>query len=478
VRHRGLRGGAGDGRGHRRRSALGGVPRPGRRARPARVLVDADPVAAAPGRSRRARHLRRLLPRAARPRRPRPRGAGPRRVRGVHRDRGRPRGGRAARARGRVPRLRRPRQRRVLRVRGRDRDDRRREPPGVPEPRLQSRRADRRRAGAVRRRRAGPDAGRAAAPPGGRRVGDVRVDPHPQGRLDVPGRGADPDVHVARPPGRPGAGPRRRVAARPRGAAPAGAEDGGDRAAGRRRRSRLQQPAHRDQRLHRGPLGRSPAGAGARGPRGDPRRRQPRGGADRPAAGVQPAHDHRAAAAQPDRAGGPAGPDARAHPRRAHHAGDPARAGAAGGDGRRWADRAGAAQPRGQRARRDAPGRYADDHHRRRRQRAARAAGVPDRRGYRRGHDRRRARARVRAVLHHQAPGPGLGARPGDGLRHRQAGRRVHPGRQPGRATAAASRRACPRSTRSTRRPLASGPRTCAAPRWCSWSRTRPASAG
>ena len=49
------------------------------------------------------------------------------------------------------------------------------------------------------------------------------------------------------------------------------------------------------------------------------------------------------------------------------------------------------------------------------------------------GMDDARARAAVRAVLHHQGAGPGHRPRAGHGLRHRAAERRAHPGRSRGR---------------------------------------------
>ena len=114
---------------------------------------------------------------------------------------------------------------------------------------------------------------------------------------------------------------------------------------------------------------------------------------------------------------------------------DVAGAGPVADHGRRRPARAGAGQPRRQRPRRDARGRHAHARHReRRRRRRVRAdphrarprplrAAAGER--HRRRDDARRRRAGVRAVLHHQAQGPGHGARPGDDLRHR------HPGRRP-----------------------------------------------
>ena len=141
-----------------------------------------------------------------------------------------------------------------------------------------------------------------------------------------------------------------------RAAAPV-AEDGGDRTARRRRRARLQQPPARDQRLLRVPrrLARRRAPAALR--ERDPLGRRARRGADAPAARVQPQAGAAAARPQPERLGArdrddAAPPDRRGRPRRARP-----RADAAAGRGRPEPDRPGAAQPRGQRARRD--GRHA-----------------------------------------------------------------------------------------------------------------------
>ena len=83
------------------------------------------------------------------------------------------------------------------------------------------------------------------------------------------------------------------------------------------------------------------------------------------------------------------------------------------------AARAGAGQPRGQRARRHARRRHPLDRGGRR------ARGRAHHRGRRRDGDARGgARPRLRALLHHQGPRPGHGAGPRDGARHRHRFRR------------------------------------------------------
>ena len=94
--------------------------------------------------------------------------------------------------------------------------------------------------------------------------------------------------------GRHRAGHHRAAAAR--GSAPAVAEDGSDRPAGRRHRARSQQRADGDRRLRRARARRSGVGScGARRRRGDPARRRARRIGDAPAAGVQPQAAARAA---------------------------------------------------------------------------------------------------------------------------------------------------------------------------------------
>ena len=142
-----------------------------------------------------------------------------------------------------------------------------------------------------------------------------------------------------------------------RGAVPAGAEDGGGRPAGRRRRPRLQQPAHRHQRLQR-------RCCCDRVPASEPERRPTSARSARPASA--PARLTRQLLAfsrkqvlepQPldlndvvarDRE------DAAPADRRGHRAATALRAGAAPDQGRPRADRAGADEPGGQRPRRDA----------------------------------------------------------------------------------------------------------------------------
>ena len=92
---------------------------------------------------------------------------------------------------------------------------------------------------------------------------------------------------------------------------------------------------------------------------------------------------------------------------------------------------AGAHQPRGERARRDARGRHASHHdleHRAVRRAHPQAFGgrarqIRDggRQRYRDWNDARRAAARVRAVLYHEGTGQGNRTRPLDRIRHRQA---------------------------------------------------------
>ena len=173
--------------------------------------------------------------------------------------------------------------------------------------------------------------------------------------------------------------------------------------------------------------------------RRDPARRRPRGGAHPATAGVQPAAGDAAARARSQRSGRHRREPAAPADRRGRQSGRAAVAGAVVGPRRSDAARTGADEPGGQRPRRDAVGRH---HHDRDRQRVARSVGrhrglqrdpralraaVGDR--HRAGHGARRAGARLRAVLHHQGAGPRHRPRPVDGLRHRQADRRLHLGR-------------------------------------------------
>ena len=65
--------------------------------------------------------------------------------------------------------------------------------------------------------------------------------------------------------------------------------------------------------------------------------------------------------------------------------------------------------------------------------------------GHRHGHDRRDARASVRAVLHHEESERALGPRPGDGVRHRRAERGPHLRREQPRDAARRSASIFPR---------------------------------
>ena len=157
---------------------------------------------------------------------------------------------------------------------------------------------------------------------------------------------------------------RRHRAAPDAGAARRGREDGGGRAPGGRRRARLQQPADRDLRLRGDPARGSRRRAAARRDRA---RRRAGGRADAPAAGVLAPPGAAPAGGRRQRDRGRDGPDARADHRRRRAGRDRARRQRLGGRGRPRPDRAGGAQPRRQRARRDARRRPADDRDRRRR---------------------------------------------------------------------------------------------------------------
>ena len=253
------------------------------------------------------------------------------------------------------------------------------------------------------------------APSAPRRVGDRRRGHHRADRL----RG---------PPRRARRGARRERAQAARAPAHGRGEDGGDRAARRRRRARLQQPPDRHLRLHRDPARpRRRRGAG-----GDRPRRAPGGGPHAPAAGLQPAPGAAPEGAGPERDRRRDGVDAASHHRRRRERGDAARGGPLGRRGRSRADRARDPQPRRQRPRRDAARRraHARDAQRRargaRHGRAHRSARAARRLRHRRRHGREGPRAPVRAVLHHQAGRRGHGPGARDRVRRRQAERRRH----------------------------------------------------
>ena len=200
-------------------------------------------------------------------------------------------------------------------------------------------------------RRAGLARAGHVAPPQEGRHADRRRDHGRQG--DVRG-----------PAGRARALPRRDRAAAARGAARPGGEDGGDRAARRRRRARLQQPADRDLGLHGDPA-RQGRRAGPRAARRDRPRRRAGGRPHAPAARLQPPPGAAPARARPQRDRGRHGADGAADHRRRRQRRRAARARPRAGRGRPGADRARDPQPRGQRARRDARRRAADDRDRR-----------------------------------------------------------------------------------------------------------------
>ena len=187
-------------------------------------------------------------------------------------------------------------------------------------------------------------------------------------------------------------------------------------------------------------------------PRGDVEEIKQRGRArrhtDPAAAGVQPQAGHAAARRQPQRAS-----SATCEPLLRRLIGqdieldDRARSVALATITRRSrSDRAGADEPRGERAGRDAGGRTADDRDGERdgssRTSGRRALGIEPgrfvrltRHGHGPRHSRGRAAAHLRAVLHDQGAGQGDRAGARDGLRHREAERRLDlPGRAPGSA--------------------------------------------
>ncbi len=255
-------------------------------------------------------------------------------------------------------------------------------------------------------------------------------------RPGAPRRGAHggPRARERRVAPRDGRPPGRRGRAHPaRGTAAARAEDGGHRPALGRHRARLQQPAHRHSRLLRAAAARARGLAAARRRRGDPSRGRARRDAHRPAPRVQPQADPlaRDPRAQPARDGDE--PDAQPVDRRAHRDRPAARQRPVVGAGRRRAARAGPRQPRAQRARRDARRRPPGHRDRQPRPLGRAGAGPRHRAGivrrvararHGRGHPDRSAGAHLRAVLHHQAQGPGHGPRPLDGLRIRPPERR------------------------------------------------------
>ena len=150
--------------------------------------------------------------------------------------------------------------------------------------------------------------GQGVAPSAPRRLGDRR-------------RGHDRADRLRGPPRRARRGARRERAQAARAPAHGRGEDGGDRAARRRRRARLQQPADRDLRLHRDPARpRRRRGAG-----GDRPRRAPGGGPHAPAAGLQPAPGAAPEGAGPERDRRRDGDDAASHHRRRRQRGDAAR---------------------------------------------------------------------------------------------------------------------------------------------------------
>ena len=216
------------------------------------------------------------------------------------------------------------------------------------------------------------------------------------------------------------------------GAAP-GPQDGSGRAAGRRGRARFQQRADRDLRLRR------PAARSVHRRRSAPRRRagdpaigRARRGADAAAAGVQPQADDAAARAEPERRDREPADTAVAPGRRRHRARDPLLRRSLARPRRPRADRTGADEPRRQRARRDARRRAARDRNRERRRRARGCPESPGPQAGRVRHDDRHRHGHGRfppSVRPHvfepffttKEAGERDGARPGDGLRDRQA---------------------------------------------------------
>ena len=148
-----------------------------------------------------------------------------------------------------------------------------------------------------------------------------------------------------------------------------------------------------------------------------------------------------------------------------------------------------AAQPRDQRARRDARRRHAHDRDRQRASRRRYAAASDDvrarpvrlhlRHRHRHRHDARCSGARLRSLLHHQADRPGHRARPVDGLRLRAPVGRARADRQRARQGHARSGSIC-RAIRRSGRAEPTPEQACrahlarAAGRRCWSSRTRP----
>jgi PAS domain S-box-containing protein len=159
--------------------------------------------------------------------------------------------------------------------------------------------------------------------------------------------------------------------------------------------------------------------SGPRRRRGDRARGRPRRGPHPPAAHVQPPRGGQARG--PRRRRPPARPraPAQSHAERAHRAAHHGRPRAAAGPRRPRAARAGAGQPGGQRTRRHARRGHPLDRRGRRPRRRA-----DHRRRRRDGHARGGARPRLRALLHHQGPRSGHGARARDRARHRHRLRR------------------------------------------------------
>ena len=230
-------------------------------------------------------------------------------------------------------------------------------------------------------------------------------------------------------------------AARPAGEPRPEPEDAGDRPARRRRRARLQQRADRDHRLFRPPARQPPADRPVLpGHHADQAERQPGGGPGAAAARLlAPADAEAADAAAQRRPVGTA--DAAAPPRRrADRARRRPQPRPVAGQGRPQPVRAGHRQSRRQRPRRDAGRRQDHAAHPQRpgggmrelqgRERRSRRLRAGRGRGHRARHPGRGAGQDLRAVLHHQGGRQGHGPRPVDGLRHRQADRRLRVLRQ------------------------------------------------
>ncbi len=282
---------------------------------------------------------------------------------------------------------------------------------------------------------------------GGARGGELeRGVSLPPGRRNVRLR-LRPGLRAARR-GRPGLAHDRRddghhPALRARGRAPAGPEDGGGGPPRGRRRARLQQPAHDHHRPH--PPGARPAqgrrpGAAQRG--GDPEDGGPRRRPHAPAPGLQPQAGAPAEGPRPQRDGRGREHDAPAAHRRGRGPAAHPGAGRGAGERRSGPARAGADEPGGERARRDARGRHARprDRPRAARRGAARSAGSAPARpvrgapgdGHRHRHGRRDAGPHLRTVLHHQGAGEGHRPRALDGARDRAPARRRDPRAQRG----------------------------------------------